>query len=170
MHVSVDDANEWNIASEVPGEIVDSSELCLCVVCGHGLYQMWAWLNKPSHSCLHTRTWQRNTHTVSFIEWTLIIWGQAGYDSMRKMTDWGEMILMENMGTHQQPPENLVKIPLEEMESFYRFIVSSNGLICKLIVCHVLRRWDDVFVVHCWVLCRGGGVGSDDYGMFSGWW
>lgn len=54
----------------------------------------------------------------------------------------GEMILMEETVTHLRPPENcrsLVKIPLEEMESFYRFIVSCDGLICKFLFCHVLR-------------------------------
>ncbi|XP_067259048.1 guanine nucleotide exchange factor DBS isoform X9 [Chanodichthys erythropterus] len=45
------------------------------------------------------------------------------------------MILMEETVTHLRPPENcrsLVKIPVEEMESFYRFIVSCDGLIYEI--------------------------------------
>ncbi|KAG1956196.1 guanine nucleotide exchange factor DBS [Pimephales promelas] len=46
-----------------------------------------------------------------------------------------EMILMEETGTQLRPPENcrsLVKISLEEMESFYRFIVSCDELIYEI--------------------------------------
>ncbi|XP_077102418.1 guanine nucleotide exchange factor DBS isoform X13 [Siphateles boraxobius] len=45
------------------------------------------------------------------------------------------MILMEETGTQLRPPENcrsLVKIPLEEMERFYRFIVSCDELIYEI--------------------------------------
>ncbi|XP_039543692.1 guanine nucleotide exchange factor DBS isoform X3 [Pimephales promelas] len=45
------------------------------------------------------------------------------------------MILMEETGTQLRPPENcrsLVKISLEEMESFYRFIVSCDELIYEI--------------------------------------
>lgn len=65
-----------------------------------------------------------------------------------RLNEGGEMILIEETGTQLWPPENcrsLVKIPLEEMESFYRFIVSCDELICKFLLCHVLRIWE-VFV------------------------
>lgn len=84
-----------------------------------------------------------------FREGIFAMWGQTGRDSKRendrlRLSEGGEMILMEETGTQLRPPENcrsLVKIPLEEMKSFYRFIVSCDELICKFLLCHVLR-WE----------------------------